>query len=109
MDHSIRSLFAAAFTCLPVPIASAQPRPHHATGPDLITPVRTVADLAAVCAPACSGVARLEAIAYCQGFLTSAGRTTRWLIRPVGGLLRFIACHRRAHVWPNPASPSPPG
>src|SRR4051794_5281564 len=90
-DHSMRSLFAAAFTCLLVPMASAQPRPHHATGPDLITHVRPVADLAAVCAPTWSGVARLEAIAYCQGFLTSAGQY-HTLAHPAGGRAAPLYC-----------------
>jgi hypothetical protein len=87
----MRSLFAAAFTCLLVPMASAQPRPHHARGPDVITHVRTVADLAAVCAPAWSDVARLEAIAYCQGFLTSAGQY-HTLAHPAGGRVAPLYC-----------------
>ena len=87
----MRSLLAAAFTCLLVPMASAQPRPHHADRPDVITHVRTVADLAAVCDPAWSGVARLEAIAYCQGFLTSAGQY-HTLTHPAGGRVAPLYC-----------------
>ncbi|HEY4250785.1 MAG TPA: Rap1a/Tai family immunity protein [Roseomonas sp.] len=45
-----------------------------AAAPAPVTRVRTVADLAAVCDPNWSGVSRLEAIAYCQGFLTGAGQ-----------------------------------
>src|SRR4051812_27124382 len=87
----MRSLLAAALTCLLAPMASAQPRPHHATGSDVITHVHTVADLAAVCAPAWSGVARLEAIAYCQGFLTSAGQY-HTLAHPAGGRVAPLYC-----------------
>ena len=92
----MRSLLAAAFSCLLVPMASAQPRPHHATSPDVVTHVRTVADLAAVCDPAWPGVARLEAIAYCQGFLTSAGQY-HTLLHPAGGTRKPLYC------VPNPA------
>ena len=87
----MRSLLAAAFTCLLVPMASAQPRPHHDMRSDVITHVRTVADLAAVCEPAWSGVARLEAIAYCQGFLTSAGQY-HTLTHPAGGRAAPLYC-----------------
>ena len=87
----MRSLLAAAFTCLLVPMASAQPRTPQATRPDVVTHVRTVADLAAVCDPAWSGVARLEAIAYCQGFLTSAGQYHA-LAHPAGGRAAPLYC-----------------
>ena len=87
----MRSLLAAAFTCLLVPMASAQPRTPHASRADVVTHVRTVADLAAVCDPAWSGVARLEAIAYCQGFLTSAGQY-HMLTHPAGGRVAPLYC-----------------
>lgn len=82
-----RNLAIAAF-CLLSPLASAQPVPAT---PDLITHVRTVADLAAVCDPAWSGVPRLEAIAYCQGFLTSAGQYHA-MVHPAGGRTAPLYC-----------------
>lgn len=36
--------------------------------------VATVEDLASVCDPQAQGVTRLEAIAYCQGYVTAAGQ-----------------------------------
>lgn len=63
--------------------ASAQPRP--------IDHVQTVADLALVCDPTMTGVARLEAIAYCQGFLTSAGQYHA-LLYPSGRPVRPLFC-----------------
>ncbi len=36
--------------------------------------MQTSAELAAICDPTWSGMPRYEAIAYCQGFLTSAGQ-----------------------------------
>jgi hypothetical protein len=87
----MRSLFAAAALCLLAPVASAQPRATHAAASDVITHVRTVADLAAVCDPAWSGVPRLEAIAYCQGFLTSAGQYHA-LVHPAGGRVAPLYC-----------------
>lgn len=56
-----------------------------------VTHVRTVNDLAAVCDPAWSGVPRLEAIAYCQGFLTSAGQYHA-LLHPANGPMRPLFC-----------------
>ena len=50
-----------------------------------------MADLAAVCDPAWSGVERLEAIAYCQGFLTSAGQY-HTLTHPAGGRVAPLYC-----------------
>jgi len=49
-----------------------------------VTNVRSVQDLAAVCDPGWSGVPRFEAIAFCQGFLTSAGQYHALLHRPQG-------------------------
>lgn len=39
-----------------------------------VTQVRTARELGLVCDPQTTGVPRLEAIAYCQGFLTSFGQ-----------------------------------
>jgi len=39
---------------------------------NVVSHVASVSDLAAVCDPSWSGVPRLEAIAYCQGYLTAA-------------------------------------
>ncbi len=58
---------------------------------DLIDHVRTVRDLAAVCNPSWGGVQRLEAIAYCQGFLTAAGQYHS-LLYPAGGPARPLYC-----------------
>lgn len=57
----------------------------------MVTSVETAADLAAVCNPAASGVPRLEAIAYCQGFITSAGQYHA-LLHPAGGPIRPLYC-----------------
>lgn len=56
-----------------------------------VTHVQTVSDLTAVCDPAWTGVPRLEAIAYCQGFLTSAGQY-HTLLHPRGGPMRPLFC-----------------
>jgi hypothetical protein len=63
--------------------ARAQPRP--------MDQVQTVAELAAVCDPTTTGVPRLEAIAYCQGFLTSAGQYHA-LMYPAGRPVRPLFC-----------------
>lgn len=62
---------------------SAQTRP--------IDHVQTVSDLAAMCDPTTTGVVRLEAIAYCQGFLTSAGQYHA-LMNPPGRPVRPLFC-----------------
>jgi hypothetical protein len=66
--------------------ASAQP-----SRADTLDHVQTVSDLAAVCDPSRTGVPRLEAIAYCQGFLTSAGQYHA-LMHPTGGPVRPLFC-----------------
>ncbi len=58
---------------------------------DTLDHVQSVSDLAAVCDPSRSGVARLEAIAYCQGFLTSAGQY-HTLMYPAGSPVRPLFC-----------------
>lgn len=40
----------------------------------IVTQVQSANDLAAVCDPSWGGMARFEAIAYCQGFITAAGQ-----------------------------------
>ncbi len=62
-----------------------------AGGPGIVTHVQTANDLAAVCDPAWQGVPRLEAIAYCQGFLTSFGQYHA-LLHPAGGAIRPLFC-----------------
>jgi hypothetical protein len=69
--------------CLAAGTAQAQPRQ--------VDHVETTADLAAVCEPTTTGIARLEAIAYCQGFLTSAGQYHA-LMYPAGGPVRPLFC-----------------
>lgn len=59
--------------------------------PRQVDHVQTASDLAAVCEPASTGVPRLEAIAYCQGFLTSAGQYHA-LMYPPGGPVRPLFC-----------------
>jgi hypothetical protein len=44
------------------------------TEDQMVSHVETVRDLASVCDPRWSDVPRLEAIAYCQGFLTGVGQ-----------------------------------
>lgn len=57
----------------------------------VVTQAQTANDLAAICDPAWSGVPRLEAIAYCQGFLTSFGQNHA-LVHPPGGPTRPLFC-----------------
>lgn len=52
--------------------------------PAVLTHVQTSSELAAMCDPAWGGVPRLEAIAYCQGFLTSFGQYHTLLYPPAG-------------------------
>lgn len=70
----------AALFATPV-LAQAPSAATPAANP--VTQVRTVADLAAVCDPGWTGVSRLEAIAYCQGFLTGAGQF-HTILHPTG-------------------------
>jgi hypothetical protein len=76
--------------CLATGMAAAQPAATRQQE-DLIDNVNTVADLAAVCQPSWGGVPRLEAIAYCQGFLTAAGQY-HTLLHPAGGPMRPLFC-----------------
>lgn len=59
--------------------------------PAIVTQAQTANDLAAICDPAWGGVPRLEAIAYCQGFLTSFGQYHA-LLYPRGGPGRPLFC-----------------
>lgn len=76
--------------CLAGGMAAAQPAATRQQE-DLIDHVSTVSDLAAVCQPGWSGVPRLEAIAYCQGFLTAAGQY-HTLLHPTGSPMRPLFC-----------------
>mgnify|MGYP006994850468 FL=1 len=62
-----------------------------ARGQGTVTHVRTTSELAAICDPAWGGVPRLEAIAYCQGFLTGFGQY-HTLLYPPGGSSRPLFC-----------------
>lgn len=80
-------------------------QPSHAQPVTAALPIhaRTVAELAAICAPAPSvgPVVRLEAIAYCQGFFTAAAQYHAAIHRPRTGQ----AASRRPPVF---CPPSPP-
>ena len=87
----MRKILAAAVMLAPsLALAQSQPAasPQQSS---IVTQVQTTADLAAVCDPAWSGVPRLEAIAYCQGFITSAGQY-HTLTHPPGGAIRPLYC-----------------
>jgi Rap1a immunity proteins len=72
------------------PAAMAQGSPAPA-GTAVVTHVQTANELAAICDPAWGGVPRLEAIAYCQGFLTSFGQYHA-LLYPQNGPARPLFC-----------------
>ena len=86
-DTAMRTATAAVLAGL---MGSGTAMAQAQSGPP-ITHVQTVSDLAAVCDPTWGGVPRLEAIAYCQGFLTSAGQYHALMYRP-GGPLRPLFC-----------------
>ena len=84
----MRNTFATAAPLLAALLgapALAQAQANH------VTDVRTVSDLAAVCDPQVRGVERLEAIAYCQGYITAAGQYHTSL-HPAGGPRRPLFC-----------------
>lgn len=87
---------AAILAALATTPVLAQAPSASGPAPTLVTQVRTVADLAAVCDPSWSGVPRLEAIAYCQGFLTGAGQFHA-LLHPSG-----TATSRPVYCVPSP-------
>lgn len=72
-------------------VASSAAMAQGAGQSSAVTHVRTASDLAAVCDPSGTGVPRLEAIAYCQGFLTSAGQYHA-LLHPANGPMRPLFC-----------------
>lgn len=72
------------------PGAMAQ-RGSETASPAIVTHAQTASELAAICDPAWGGVPRLEAIAYCQGFLTSFGQY-HTLLYPQGGPARPLYC-----------------
>lgn len=63
--------------------AMAQPTAPAPSSPP-VTQVRSTADLAAICDPA-PGPLRLEAIAYCQGYITAAGQYHAAMFPPGSG------------------------
>lgn len=83
--------------------AMALPAQAQPAAADLPIHARTVAELAAICAPApgIGPVVRLEAIAYCQGFFTAAAQYRAAVHRPRAGQ----AASRRPPVF---CPPSPP-
>jgi len=87
MMPSVALAMAVASAAVLVPPVMAQ----GAGSPAVVTHVQTANELAAVCDPAWEGVPRLEAIAYCQGFLTSFGQYHALLHR-TGGSLRPLYC-----------------
>jgi hypothetical protein len=83
------ALMGALGTAVVLPAHTmAQPAP---SAPRVVTHVQTVSELAAICDPTWGGVPRLEAIAYCQGFLTSFGQYHA-LLYPQGGPARPLFC-----------------
>jgi hypothetical protein len=86
----MRRFVCAGFALFLPSVAMAQASPSGAA-PRMVTNVETAADLAAVCNPTASGVPRLEAIAYCQGFITSAGQYHA-LLHPAGGAIQPLYC-----------------
>jgi hypothetical protein len=77
----------AAASLAHAPTAVAQPQ-WEGEG---VTHVETVRDLARVCDPRRDGVPRLEAIAYCQGFINSAVQYHQ-LTRPPSGRVAPLLC-----------------
>jgi hypothetical protein len=92
----MRTITAAAVAmalgsaAIPASGALAQGAPAP-TGQAIVTHVQTANELATICDPAWGGVPRLEAIAYCQGFLTSFGQYHA-LLYPQGGPARPLFC-----------------
>jgi Ssp1 endopeptidase immunity protein Rap1a len=87
-------LIRTAFASVPPLLAAAlfaAPALAQGQAPGLVTDVRTVSDLAAVCDPQARGVERLESIAYCQGYLTAAGQY-HTALHPAGGPRRPLFC-----------------
>lgn len=87
---AIACAMALAGSVALAPAAMAQGTSAPAS-PAIVTHVQTASELAAICDPAWGGVPRLEAIAYCQGFLTSFGQYHA-LLYPQGGPARPLFC-----------------
>jgi hypothetical protein len=81
-------VLAGSATLPPSAIAQGSSAPPSSA---IVTHVQTTSELAAVCDPTWGGVPRLEAIAYCQGFLTSFGQY-HTLLYPQGGPARPLFC-----------------
>ncbi len=73
------------------PALAQPPPPGPNPGAAILTHADTVRDLAALCDPQWGGMPRLEAIAYCQGFLTAAGQYHS-LLHPARGPIRPLFC-----------------
>ncbi|MFH5923471.1 Rap1a/Tai family immunity protein [Roseomonas xinghualingensis] len=85
----------AALAAVPVAAFLAAAPAARAQAPSTPTSVSTTAELAAICLPDAAGVQRLEAIAYCQGYVTAFGQY-HTMMHPAGS--------RRAQLYclPNP-------
>lgn len=70
---------------------SSEALAQRGPAPAIVTQAQTVSELGAICDPAWGGVPRLEAIAYCQGFLTGFGQYHA-LLYPQGGPARPLFC-----------------
>ncbi|WP_159347781.1 Rap1a/Tai family immunity protein [Roseomonas harenae] len=81
----------AALAALPVAALLAAPSTARAQSPSAPTSVSTTADLAAICLPSTTGVQRLEAIAYCQGYVTAFGHY-HTMLHPAGGRRPPLYC-----------------
>ncbi|WP_431280576.1 Rap1a/Tai family immunity protein [Humitalea sp. 24SJ18S-53] len=82
---------AALAACLALPAFGQGAAPATPPGSDRVTDVTTVSELADMCAPRTTGVHRLEAIAYCQGYLTASGQIYTSLT-PTTGTRRPLVC-----------------
>lgn len=76
---------------LAVPAFGQGTAPATPPGSDRVTQATTVSDLAALCAPRTDGVHRLEAIAYCQGYLTASGQIYA-LLTPATATRQPLVC-----------------
>ena len=88
------TIFALALLIGGAAIPASEPMAQGtsvAQGQAIVTHVRTTSELAAICDPNWGGVPRLEAIAYCQGFLTSFGQY-HTLLYPPGGPSQPLFC-----------------
>lgn len=92
MRTKTTAAFALALACMMAPSQGVRAQGSAAPAPQpILTHVQTSGELAAMCDPAWGGAPRLEAIAYCQGFLTSFGQYHA-LLYPQGGPARPLFC-----------------